>query len=143
MLMRNDAVHHLTGRWRDQWQAAPVDKDAVCRGCVADSAARRWGQHTVRARNVDVEVRETLAGAYCLPCFELLAACSVCGCEPTSHEEYPCVSCEMSHEAAMCAASGGRRSSPTYRGWSLAYNGKGQDNGLYERGRKSRRVHEG
>lgn len=87
-------------------------------------------------------MRETDAGAYCISCFLALPACPVCGREPTSHAEYPCVTCEITASVEQCVASGGREASPTYRGWSMAYNGDGADNGPYRRGRTTRRIFE-
>jgi hypothetical protein len=128
--------------WAAQWAEAPVIHGEVCRGCVADSAARRVGKNTLKAQTADAEIRETAAGAYCVSCFLALPACPACGQAPTSHAEYPCVACENAEDVAMCVASGGRQASPTYRGWSLAYSGDGQDNGPYRRGRTVRRIFE-
>jgi hypothetical protein len=116
----------LLKKWREQWDKARVLKKEPCRGC------RAW--HTVRA--LALEVRETSAGTYCAECFEKLPACPVCGTEPTSHAEYSCVQCEMTEELAACLASGGRHASPTYRGWSIEYRGKGSDNGTFQRSRR-------
>jgi hypothetical protein len=127
--------------WAAQWVVARRVDGELCRGCVADSAAKRQGQHTVRARMTS-EIRETDAGKYCVSCFARLPPCPVCGIEPTSHAEYPCAACEVAELAEQCVVSGGRDASPTYRGWSSVYNGKGQNNGGYPRGRSARRVHE-
>jgi hypothetical protein len=132
----------MSGTRAVQWAEARIVEKEVCRGCVADSAARRIGKHTLKAQMVGTEIRETAAGAYCISCFLALPACPVCGTEPTSHAEYPCVACENAEDVAMCVASGGREASPTYRGWSQPYNGAGQDNGKYCRGRTVRRVFE-
>ena len=130
--------------WYLQWKAAPIIEDEDCRGCLADSAAQRMGGRyaAAKARLRESEVRETPAGMYCAECFAALPACSVCGVEPTSHREYPCVRCEMKAKGEECVLSGSRWASPTYRGWSMRYNGKGQDNGLYEKVGKVARKYE-
>lgn len=132
----------MSGIRAAQWAMAPVVEDKLCRGCIADSAARRIGQHTLKAQATVGEVRETEAGVYCVSCFFALPTCQVCGVAPTSHAEYPCTACELAADIATCVASGGRHASPTYRGWSQPYSGDGQDNGPYRRGRTVRRIFE-
>lgn len=126
------------GRWGAQWKRAVRVEGEPCRGCLAYASVCKGGNEHVgiHARAAAQEVRETGAGAYCAECFSALKACPVCGVEPTSHAEYPCVQCEMIEEGLACAASGGRTASPTYRGWSIGYNGKGADNGLMEKNRR-------
>ena len=126
------------GRWGAQWKRAVRVEGEPCRGCLAYASVCRGGNEHVgiHARAREQEVRETGAGAYCAECFSALEGCPVCGVEPTSHVEYPCVQCEMVEESLACAASGGRNASPTYRGWSIGYNGKGEDNGTFQRSRR-------
>jgi hypothetical protein len=130
--------------WSTQWRRAPIAEGEDCRGCLADCAAQRMGGRYAASKYQlkECEVRETPEGIYCAECFAALPACPVCGKEPSSHAEYPCLRCEMLARGAECEKSGGRRASPTYRGWSMAYNGKGQDNGEYRIGRGARRIHE-
>ena len=131
--------------WIKQWRDAPVVFHEDCRGCLADSGAQRMGGRyaaTAQYRMRECEVRDTPEGKYCAECFAALPACPVCGKEPSSHAEYPCLRCEMLARGEEYVKSGSRSASPTYRGWSMAYNGKGQDNGEYKRGRSSRRAHE-
>lgn len=100
-----------------------------------DFAGKRYGgaSNMARVRLLCNAVRETEAGVYCAQCFAELPPCPICGENPTSHAEYPCVKCELLWMSAERAASGGREASPTYRGWSVGYNGKGQDNGRKDR----------
>lgn len=135
--------------WYVQWAKSPVieakeeeegeegeeEVKESCRGCHMDFAGKRYGEGSslARVRFLCNAVRKTEAGVYCAECFTHLPPCPVCGVEPTSHAEYPCVKCELLGAGAEYLASGGRESSPTFRGWSTVYNRKGQDNGYGRR----------
>lgn len=145
--------------WSVQWARSPVVKESksleeaeklegvadlerkenenviFCRGCRMDFVGKHYGEKSNRARIrlMCSSVRETEAGVYCAECFSHLPPCPVCGVNPTSHAEYPCVTCEIRWVSNACTASGGREASPTYRGWSTVYAGKGQNNGMYSR----------
>lgn len=125
--------------WENHWKKAQIIPDEPCRGCLSLSTIYKSGNKhvSIRARAMQREVRDTPAGSYCKSCFEALPACPTCSDEPTSHSEYPCLRCETIIDTAIQNSSGGRRESPTYRGWSLRYNGKGQDNGRTKSRRKA------
>lgn len=130
--------------WYVQWAQSPVVEGESCRGCKMDFAGKRYGEESnlARIRLMCNSVRETEAGVYCAECFSRLPGCPICGINPTSHSEYPCIRCEVLWMNAAQAASGGREASPTYRGWSTAYSGKGQDNGRKAGGgRRDRRKY--
>jgi hypothetical protein len=124
-----------TPSWKEQWLSFPVMPDEPCRSCMTlPGVTLAYLSAKIRKTNLSRVVRDTSAGSYCLSCYEALPICSVCGNEPTSHSEYPCVTCEVKEIASGVELCGGRCSSPTYRGFSSCYKGDGADN----RGEKHR-----
>jgi hypothetical protein len=117
--------------WDKQWNEAIVAFEKPCRGCLSLLVLHKSGNfHTqIKRLAVSREVRRTSAGYYCEECFKALQRCSKCRVEPVSHSEYPCPSCENKGDLLTHSLSGGRSHSPTYRGWSCIYEGKGQNNG--------------
>jgi len=117
--------------WNKQWNEARVAFEEPCRGCLSLSYIFRTGNLHIKIKKMALarEVRDTSAGYYCEECFKALLPCPICRVEPVSHSEYPCPFCENKGDFFTRNLSGGRVCSPTYRGWSCTYNGKGQDNG--------------